>query len=76
MKLKPRKFELFKQKVSFLGRVISQDGYRIDPKATSGVTAMKNLRPRTIGEVRRLLGLVGVYRFLRSRHCQMGTQFG
>ena len=62
VKLKPRKCELFKREVSFLGRVISQDGYRIDPKATSAVTAMKNLRPRTVGEVRRLLGLVGVYR--------------
>ena len=46
----------------FLGRVISQDGYQIDPKATCAVIAMKNLRPRTVGEVRRLMGLLGVYR--------------
>ena len=62
MKLKPRKCVLFKHKVSFLGRVITQDGYRIDPKATSSVTMMKNLKPRTVGEVRRLKGLPGVYR--------------
>ena len=47
--------------MSFLRRVISQDGYQIDPKATSAVTAMKNLKPRTVGEVRRLMGQLGVY---------------
>ena len=46
----------------FLGRVIFQDGYQIDPKATCAVIAMTNLRPRTVGEVRRLMGLLGVYR--------------
>ena len=44
VKLKPRKRAFFKQEVSFFGRVISQDGYQIDPKATSAVIAMKNLR--------------------------------
>ena len=62
VKLKPRKCSLFKREVSFLGRVISQDGYQIDPKATNAVTAMKNLQLRTVGEVRRLMGLLGVYR--------------
>ena len=42
VKLKRRKCALFKEEVPFLGRVISQDGYRIDPKATNSVTAMKN----------------------------------
>jgi len=62
VKLKPRKCAFFKREVSFLGRVISQDGYQIDPKATSAVIAMKNFRPRTVGEVRRPMGLLGVYR--------------
>ena len=62
VKLKSRKCKLFKREVSFLGRVISQDGYRIDPKATNAVTAMKHLKPQTVGEVRRLMGLLGVYR--------------
>ena len=48
--------------MSFLGRIISQDGYQIDPKATNAVTAMKNLQLRTVREVRRLMGLLGVYR--------------
>ena len=48
--------------MSFLGRVITQGGYWIDPNATSSVIMMKNLIPRTVGEVRRLMGLLGVYR--------------
>ena len=62
VKLNPRKCAFFKREVCFLGRVSSQDGYQIDPKATSAVIAMKSLRPRTVGEVRRLMGLLGVYR--------------
>ena len=38
VKFKPRKCSLL------LGRVLSQDGYQIDPKATNVVTAM-NLQP-------------------------------
>jgi len=62
VKLKPRKSAFFKRKLSFLGGVISQHGYQIDPKATNAVIAMKNLNPWTVGEVRGLMGLLGVYR--------------
>ena len=61
VKLKLRKCKLFKRKVYILGRVISQDGYRIDRKATNALTAMTDLKPQTVGEVRRLMGLL-VYR--------------
>ena len=49
--LKPRKCALFNREVSFLGRVITQDGYCIDPNATSSVNMMKNLKPRTVGKL-------------------------
>ena len=61
VKRKLRKCKLFKREVYILGRVISQDGYRIDRKATNAVTAMTDLKPQTVGEVRRLMGLL-VYR--------------
>ena len=73
VKLKPRKCAFFKRELSFLGRVISQSGYQIDPKATSAVIAMKNLRPRTVGEVRRLMGLLGVYRRHIKNFAQTAT---
>ena len=62
VKLKPSKCKLFHREVSFLGRVISKSGYRIDPKATEAVTKLKGSIPTTVGEVRRLAGLLGVFR--------------
>ena len=32
VKLKPRKCSLFKREVRFLGRIVSGDGYRMDPE--------------------------------------------
>ena len=62
VKLKEATCKLFKREVSFLGRLFSKDGYQMDPKVTSAVTAMKHVRPKTVGEVRRLMGTIGVYR--------------
>jgi hypothetical protein len=62
IKLKAKKCELFKKEVSFLGRIISADGYRMDPKATEAVTKLKGVIPQTVGEVRNIMGLLGVYR--------------
>lgn len=62
VKLKPRKCNLFKTEVSFLGRIISKDGYRMDPKGTQAVVALKDAKPGTVGEVRKLAGLLSYYR--------------
>ena len=62
VKLKPGKSKLFRRQVSFLGRVVSENGYCIDPKVTDAVTRLKDSIPRTIGEVRRAIGLLRVYR--------------
>ncbi|CAB4028976.1 Hypothetical predicted protein [Paramuricea clavata] len=62
VKLKPKKCNLFKQEVSFLGRLVSQNGYCMDPKATSAVQIWKHTTPSTVGDVQKLVGLLGVYR--------------
>ncbi len=62
IKLKAKKCELFKKEVSFLGRIITADGYRMDPKATEAVTKLKGVIPKTVGEVRKIMGLLGMYR--------------
>ena len=69
VKLKPRKYDMFRQEVNFLGRIISPEGYCI----TCCVSRPRHLRsalilhlqkstPQTVGDVQRLLGLLGYYR--------------
>ena len=62
VKLKPRKCQLFKRKVTFLGRIVSKDGYKLDPESTAPVRNLKNTPPRTVGDVRKLVGLLSYYR--------------
>ena len=48
--------------VNYLGRVTSLDGYQIDQAIIKAVIDLMNWKPRTVGEVRRLLGLFAQYR--------------
>ena len=60
VKLHPDKCVFLKQEVRYMGRLISRDGYRPDPKDT---VALEKFRctPKTVGELRRLLGFLGYY---------------
>ena len=62
IKLKPRKCDLFKAEVRYLGRIVSAEGNRIDPADTAAVIALKNKQPGTVGELRAVLGLLSYYR--------------
>ena len=53
---------MFKKEVNYLGRIISADGYRVDPSNVKAVLALKETKPKTVGDVRKLLGLLGYYR--------------
>ncbi len=53
-----------------MGRLVSAKGVRIDPRDLEAVTALKINRPKTVGEVRRLLGFLGYYRpFIQDFSC-------
>jgi len=62
IKLKPRKCKLFRREVCFLGRIVSRDGYRVDPSGITAVTSLAEKEPSTVGEVRQLVGFLGYYR--------------
>jgi len=62
IKLKPKKCRLFRKEVSCLGRIISADGHRPDPSNVEAVTALRSRQATTVGEVRKLLGLLGYHR--------------
>ena len=61
VKLKPAKCDFFKKEVKFLGRVISEEGYKLDTSNIKPALQLKDTHPRTVGDVRRLLGLQGYY---------------
>ena len=60
MKLKADKCNFFKYEVRYLGRLISGEGYRPDPK---DIAALEMFRcpPKDVGELRSLLGFLGYY---------------
>lgn len=62
IKLRPAKCELFKREVRYIGRMVSGEGVRIDPKDLEAVLLLKTKAPRTVGEVRKLLGFLSYYR--------------
>ena len=61
VKLRADKCVFMKAEVRYLGRLVSGDGYRMDPKDAEALDRFKE-PPSTIGELRSLLGLLGYYR--------------
>ena len=62
IKLKPRKCELFQNKVKYLGHIVSKEGYCIDTCNVKAINAIKENKPKTVGDVRKILGLLNYYR--------------
>ncbi|PIK36051.1 hypothetical protein BSL78_27116 [Apostichopus japonicus] len=62
IKLKPSKCELFQREVRFLGKLVSESGYKADPKDTDALQVLKTKIPHTVGDLRKLLGMTGYYR--------------
>ena len=61
IKLKPRKCKVFRREVCLLGRIVSRDGYRVDPSGITAVTNLAEKKPSTVGEVRQLVGFLDYY---------------
>ena len=61
IKLRAEKCEFAKKEVRYLGRLISEEGYRPDPKDTKSLEKFRS-PPQNIGELRKLLGFLGYFR--------------
>ena len=62
IKLRPKKYDFFKHKVCYVGRVISAEGYKMNPKEVEAVQALKHETPTTVQDVRKLMGFLSYYR--------------
>ena len=68
LKLKPKKCEFFKTRISFLGHIVSRDGIECDPK---NIEAIKNWkRPTTVHDVRSFLGFTNYYHKFIHKYAQ------
>ena len=61
VKLNLGKCHLFKKEVKYLGRLISEHGYRPDPENTKDLDKCV-VPPSNVGQLRTLLGFLGYYR--------------
>lgn len=58
IKLRPKKCDFFKSEVCYVGRVISAEGYKMNPKEVEEVQVLKHETPTTVQEVRKLTGFL------------------
>ena len=62
VKLKPRKCVIFRKEVRFLGQLVNKEGSRMDPADFEAVRKLKDEKPKTVGDVRKMVGLLGYFR--------------
>ena len=69
LKLKPSKCEFFKEKIAYLGHIISKEGIETDRKKIISVKLWP--KPETVTQVRKFLGFTNYYRKFLYRYAQI-----
>ena len=69
LKLKPSKCEFFKDRISYLGHIVSKDGVETDPKKVKAI--QKWPKPETVYDVRSFLGFTNYYRKFMFRYSRI-----
>lgn len=62
LKLKPSKCHLFQKQIRYLGHLVTTQGHTVDPTDQEAVIKLKDQRPKTVGDVRKIMGFIGYYR--------------
>ena len=69
LKLKPNKCAFFKDRIAYLGHIVSKEEIEVDP---SKITAIQKWpRPKTVKDVRSFLGFTNYYRKFMHRDAQI-----
>ena len=61
--LQAEKCDMFKKEVVYQGRIVSEEGYRIEPNSTEALLKLREYMPKTVAKVRHLTGLLTYYRW-------------
>ena len=69
LKLKPSKCEFFKEKITYLGHIVSKNGIETDPKKIASVKHWP--RPKTVTQVRKFLGFTNYHRKFLHQYAQI-----
>ncbi|KAI3357074.1 hypothetical protein L3Q82_015450 [Scortum barcoo] len=72
VKLRPKKCDLFRQEVRYVGRLVSAEGVCIDPKDLEAVYALRKEKPATVGDFSRLAN--PIYELLQTKRNQEQSQ--
>ena len=57
LKLKPTKCDLFKHQIKYLGHIVSEQGYCVDASSLKAIYQLRDSKPTTVGDKRRIIGL-------------------
>ena len=52
---------MFQREVTLLGRIVSEEDYKLDPSSVEPILALRDLPPKTVSEVPRLMGFLNSY---------------
>ena len=62
IKLKARKCNFFEKDIGYLDHIASSDGYHPDNSNIKAVTSFLDNPPKTVGKLRKILGILGYFR--------------
>ena len=71
LKLKPSKCEFFRDKIAYLGHIVSKAGVETDPKKIQDIADW--VRPKTVTDVRQFLGFTNYYRKFIKQYAQVAN---